>query len=40
MLNDRNLFFLKEEASGYRGVLGAIKISSLYNKKIDDVRFG
>jgi len=40
MLNDHNLFFLQDENSGYRGVLGAIKIANLYHKKIDDVRFG
>lgn len=40
MLNDHNLFFSEKEEHGYRGILGAIKITNLYDKKIDDVRFG
>lgn len=40
MLNDDNLFFMKDQPSGYRGILGSIRVADIFDSTGDNVKMG
>ena len=40
MLNDDNMFFMKDQPSGYRGILGSIRIADIFDPTGDNVKMG
>lgn len=39
-LNDEALYFLNQQANGYRGVMGSIMLNTIYDPEVDEVKMG
>jgi len=39
-LNDEALYFLDDQSSGYRGVIGSLQLNQVYDPEVDEVKMG